>query len=154
MSADSEKPNIIGGNWTKYCTAAKFVGRGRPIWKSVVVRARARVACALWPVQSIPVAIFLNQDAQSALRKRRVFDFVPSYLKDHNNGNHFLAFEIDSRVAACTCICTSNERSKVALQVKCSWSATSPRLTQLIPTPCIVAVKITWACRGKVCSHM
>ena len=42
MSADSEKPNIIGGNWTKYCTGAKSVGRGRPIWTSVVVRARAR----------------------------------------------------------------------------------------------------------------
>ena len=50
MSADSEKPNIIGGNWTKYCTVAKSVGRGRPIWTSVVVR--ARVACALRPVQS------------------------------------------------------------------------------------------------------
>ena len=50
MSADSEKPNIIGGNWTKYCTVAKSVGRGRPIWRSVVVC--ARVACALRPVQS------------------------------------------------------------------------------------------------------
>ena len=29
MSADSEKPNIIGGNWTKYCTVAKSVGRGK-----------------------------------------------------------------------------------------------------------------------------
>ena len=50
MSADSEKPNIIGGNWTKYCTVAKSVGRGRPIWTSVVVR--ARVNRALQPVQS------------------------------------------------------------------------------------------------------
>ena len=30
MSADSEKPNIIGGNWTKYCTVANlWVGVGR-----------------------------------------------------------------------------------------------------------------------------
>ena len=78
MSADSEKPNIIGGNWTKSCTVAKSVGRGRPIWTSVVVR--ARVACALRPVQSIPVAIFLNHDAQSAAQTTR-FDFVSSYLK-------------------------------------------------------------------------
>ena len=27
-------------NWTKYCTVAKSVGRSRPIWTSVVVRAR------------------------------------------------------------------------------------------------------------------
>ena len=66
MSADSEKPNIIRGNWTKYCTVAKSVGRGRPVSTSVVVRARARVACALRPVESIPVAIFLNHDVQSA----------------------------------------------------------------------------------------
>ena len=73
MSADSEKPNIIGGNWTKYCTVAKSVGRGRPIGTSVVVRARARtrVACALRPVQSIPVAIFLNHNAQSAAQTMR-----------------------------------------------------------------------------------
>ena len=69
MSADSEKPNIIGGNWTKYCTVAKSVGRSRPIWTSVVVC--ARVACALRPVQSIPVAIFLNHDAQSAAQTTR-----------------------------------------------------------------------------------
>ena len=57
MSADSEKPNIIGGNWIKYCTVAKSMGRSGPIWTSVVVC--ARVACALQPVRSIPVAIFL-----------------------------------------------------------------------------------------------
>ena len=69
MSADSEKPNIIGGNWTKYCTVTKSVGRGRPIWTLVVVR--ARVAFALGQVQSIPVAIFLNHDAQSAAQTTR-----------------------------------------------------------------------------------
>ena len=69
MSADSEKPNIIGGNWTKYCTVAKSVGRGRPICTSVVVGARA--ACALRPIQSIPVAIFLNHDAQRAAQTTR-----------------------------------------------------------------------------------
>ena len=69
MSADSEKPNIIRGNWTKYCTVAKSVGRGRPIWTSVVVR--ACFACALQPVRSIPVAIFLNHDAQSAAQTTR-----------------------------------------------------------------------------------
>ena len=69
MSADSEKPNIIGGNWMKYCTAAKSMGRSRPIWTSVVVC--ARVSCALRPVQSIPVAIFLNHDAQSAAQTTR-----------------------------------------------------------------------------------
>ena len=45
-------------HWMKYCTVAKSMGRSRPIWTSVVVC--ARVACALRPVQSIPVAIFLN----------------------------------------------------------------------------------------------
>ena len=69
MSADSKKPNIIGGNWTKYCTVAKSVGRGRPIGTSAVVH--ARVACALRPVQSIPVAIFLNHAAQSAVQTTR-----------------------------------------------------------------------------------
>ena len=48
MSADSEKPNLIGGNWMKYCTVAKFMSQSRPIWTSVVVC--ARVACALRPV--------------------------------------------------------------------------------------------------------
>ena len=36
---------------------------------TVVVR--ARVACALRAVQSIPVAIFLNHDAQSAAQTTR-----------------------------------------------------------------------------------
>ena len=54
--ADSEKPKIIGGNWMKYCTVAKSMRRGRPIWTSVSVR--ARVSCALRPVRSIPVAKF------------------------------------------------------------------------------------------------
>ena len=58
MSADSETPNIIGGNWMKYCTVAKSMGRSWPIWASVVVC--ARVACAPRPVRSIPVAIFLR----------------------------------------------------------------------------------------------
>ena len=43
MSADSEKPNIIGGNWTKYCTVAKSVGRpgaGRLERRSSSARAR------------------------------------------------------------------------------------------------------------------
>ena len=42
----------------KYCTMAKSMGRSRPIWTSVVVC--ARVACAMRPVRSIPVAIFLR----------------------------------------------------------------------------------------------
>ena len=37
---------------------------------------------------------------------------------------------------------TSNERNKVALQVKCSWSATCPRSTQRIPTACILQSKL------------
>ena len=51
MSADSEKPNITGGIWMKYCTVAKNMGRDRPI--SVEVNGCARVACALRPSQSI-----------------------------------------------------------------------------------------------------
>ena len=58
-----------------HCTVAKSVGRGGSIWTSVVVR--ARVACALRPVQSPYSWITMRR----ALRKRRVFDFVPSYLK-------------------------------------------------------------------------
>ena len=27
MSADSERPNVIGGNWMKHCTVAKSVGQ-------------------------------------------------------------------------------------------------------------------------------
>ena len=79
MSADSEKPNIIGGNWTKYCTVAKSVGRGRPIWTSVVVGARASLAlCGRFNQFRSPYSWITMR---RALRKRRVFDFVPSYLK-------------------------------------------------------------------------
>ena len=76
------------------------------------------------------------------------FDF-----KDHNDGNHFLECEIDSRVVARTYL---ERKNKEALQVKCSWKRNKPmpKSSQWIPTSCIVAVKITWACRGKVCSHM
>ena len=78
MSADSEKPNIIGGNWTKYCTVAKSVGRGRPIWTPVVVRARASLAlCGRFNQFQSPYSWITMR---RALRKRRVFDFVPSYL--------------------------------------------------------------------------
>ena len=79
MSSDSEKPNIIGGNWTKYCTVAKSVGRGRPIWTLVVVRARASLAlCGRFNQFRSPYSWITMR---RALRKRRVFDFVPSYLK-------------------------------------------------------------------------
>ena len=79
MSADAEKPNIIEGNWTKYCTVAKSVGRGRPIWTSVVVRARASLAlCGRFNQFRSPYSWITMR---RALRKRRVFDFVPSYLK-------------------------------------------------------------------------
>ena len=53
---------------------------------------------------------------------------------------------------------TSNERNKVAPQVKCSWKRNKPMHvnTARIPTSCIVAVKIClslpWWCQ--VCSHM
>ena len=78
MSDDSEKPNIIG-NWTKYCTVAKSVGRGRPIWTSVVVRARASLAlCGRFNQFRSPYSWITMR---RALRKQRVFDFVPSYLK-------------------------------------------------------------------------
>ena len=79
ISADSEKPKVIGGNWTKYCTVAKSVGRGRPIWTSVVVRARASlVFCGRFNQFRSPYSwITMHR----ALRKRRVFDIVPSYLK-------------------------------------------------------------------------
>ena len=52
------KTKPYGGNWMKYCTVAKSMGRSSPIWTSVVVC--ARVACALRPVRSIPVAIVLH----------------------------------------------------------------------------------------------
>ena len=82
MSADSEKPNIIGGNWTKYCTVAKSVGRGMPIWTSVVVRARVVLAlcgpyCGRFNQFRSPYSWITMR---RALCKRRVFDFVPSYL--------------------------------------------------------------------------
>ena len=80
MSADSGKPNIIGGNWTKYCTVAKSVDRGRPIWTSVVVRARARASLALCGRFNQFRSPYSWITMRRALRKRRVFDFVPSYL--------------------------------------------------------------------------
>ena len=81
MSADSEKPNILRGNWTKYGTVAKSVGRGRPIWTSVVVRARARASLALCGRFNQCRSPYSWITMRRALRKRRVFDFVPSYLK-------------------------------------------------------------------------
>ena len=93
MSADSEKPNIVGGNWMKYCAVAKSVGRSRPIWTSVVVC--ARVACALRPVRSIPVAIFLNHDAQSAAQTTSFwlrFE-LPSDTGKEKTGISFKTFE-------------------------------------------------------------
>ena len=48
MSADSENPKITRGNWMKYCTVAKRMGRDRPI--SVEVNGGAHAACALRPV--------------------------------------------------------------------------------------------------------
>ena len=57
MSADSETPHIVGGIWMKYCTALwqnyLWVGRSS-------VNASACAACALQPILSIPVAIFLT----------------------------------------------------------------------------------------------
>ena len=53
----------------KYCTVTKSMGRDRPI--SVEVNGCARVACALPPSRSIPVAIFLNHDAQIAAQTAR-----------------------------------------------------------------------------------
>ena len=64
MSADSEKLNIIGGIWMKYCTLAKTMSRDRPI--CVEVRGCTHVACAPRPSRSIPVAILLNLNAQIA----------------------------------------------------------------------------------------
>ena len=68
------------------------------------------------------------------------FDF-----KDHIDGNHFLACEIDSRVAARICMHLERKKqgsaaSKVELEAQ---HAQLTRPTQRIPTPCIVAVKIT-----------
>ena len=86
MSADSEKPNILGGNWTKYCTAAKPVGRGRPICTPVVVCARASLAlCGRFNQFRSPYSWITMR---RALRKRRVFDFVPSYLNLRYSASH------------------------------------------------------------------
>ena len=64
----SEKPNIFffffgggGGIWVYYCTVAKTMDQDRPI--CIEVNGCARVACAVRPCRSIPVAIFLNYDA-------------------------------------------------------------------------------------------
>ena len=68
-------------------------------------------------------------------------------LKDHNDGNHFLACEIDSRVAARTCMhlerkTQGSAASKVQLEAQHA-QLTRPTHVQWIPTPCIVAIKIT-----------
>ena len=69
MSADSEKTNIIG-----------VIGRNIALWQNLWVgvgrfehrSSSARASLALRrPVQSIPVAIFLNHDAQSAAQTTR-----------------------------------------------------------------------------------
>ena len=63
----------------KYCTVAKSKGRSRPIWTSVVVCARASLAlCGRFNQFRSPYSWITMR---RALRKRRVFDFVPSYLK-------------------------------------------------------------------------
>ena len=69
MSAAAENPKITGAIWMKYCTVAKGMGPDRPI--SVEVNGYARVACALRPSRSIPVAIFLNHDVQIAAQTTR-----------------------------------------------------------------------------------
>ena len=57
ISADSEKPHIVGGIWMKYCSA---------LWQNYLWVGRSSVnasACAAWtlrPILSIPVAIFLT----------------------------------------------------------------------------------------------
>ena len=54
-----------------------IIGRNIALWQNLWVgvgrtsSARTRVACAQWPVQSIPLAIFLNHDAQSAAQTTR-----------------------------------------------------------------------------------
>ena len=68
MSADSEKPNITGGIWMKYCTVTKSMGRERPI--CVEVNGCARTAAE-------PIAIAMGR----SLRKRRVFGAVSNCLK-------------------------------------------------------------------------
>ena len=61
-----------------YCTVAKTMGWDRPI----CVRLRVHVACALRPSQSIKFRLPYSWiTMRRSLRKRRVFDFVPSYLK-------------------------------------------------------------------------
>ena len=100
MSADSRKPKITGGNWMKYCTVAKSMRRSRPIWTSVVVR--ARVACALRPVRSIEVAIFkpsrcaercANDEFLTSFRATLMLLEVPLKMLYNTRCNaHFVAF--------------------------------------------------------------
>ena len=79
MSADSEKPNIIGGSWMKYCTVARsMVGVGRFERPSSSARARRLRSAASSINCGRHVLAFTMR---RALRKRRVFGFVPSYLK-------------------------------------------------------------------------
>ena len=61
----------------KYWTVAKSMGWGRPIWTSVVRARRLRSAAG-----SINSGRHILAFTMRRLRKRRVFDFVPSYLKN------------------------------------------------------------------------
>ena len=80
MSADSEKPNITGGIWMKYCTVAKSMGRERPI--SVEVN-----GCMCARRLRSPAGLITSDrhilDSRCADRcaNDAVFDFGPSHLK-------------------------------------------------------------------------
>ena len=88
--APRRKP-LVGGNWMKYCTVAKTMGRGRPIWTSVIVRVR-RLRSAAGSINS--GRHILDFTMRRALRKRRVFDFVLSCLILYHQSVHKLSWSV------------------------------------------------------------
>ena len=77
-------PMVMVLTWKSSIRLASFdktsgsMGRGRPIWTSVVLL--ARVACTLRPGSINSGRHLLAFTMRRALRKQRVFDFVPRYL--------------------------------------------------------------------------
>ena len=76
----------IRGIWMKYCTVAKTMGRDKPTCVEVNSSARPRRLCsAAGSINSGCLFLnsgppFLDVTLCRRLRKRRVFDLVPSYL--------------------------------------------------------------------------
>ena len=95
MSADSEKPNITGGIWMKYCTVTKsMVGIGQILSKWTAARASLALCGRVDQFQSPYSWIAMRR----SLRKRRIFDFVPSYLKLKSVADLKFSFSLGKRL--------------------------------------------------------